>query len=271
VASRTVAVRDGFEVDLLDEGAGPPLLYLHGTFGRREEELIGRLARSHRVLAPCHPGYGGTTGAERLSDLHDLIYYYLDLLDELALRDLALVGHGLGGMFAAELAAVQPERLTGLVLIGPLGLWNPAHPVLDFFAAEPERLAAALYHDPSSPAARATATVPPDDNGYVAYTLDRASAMAAAARYLWPIPNRGLAKRLHRVRTPTLLLWGESDGLCPVEYGREFQAAIAGAELAVLPAAGHMVTVEQPAELARLIERFLAAPPANVRPAGRGA
>jgi pimeloyl-ACP methyl ester carboxylesterase len=260
VASRTIALRGGrFEVDLLEEGAGPPLLYLHGTFGRREEELIALLARSHRVLAPSHPGYGGTTGAEQLADLHDLIYYYLDLLDDLALRDLALVGHGLGGMFAAELAAVQPERLSRLVLIAPLGLWNPARPVLDFFSADPEQLAAALYHDPSSPAARATAAVPADDAGYVEYTLERSKAMATAAQYLWPIPNRGLSKRLHRLRLPTLIVWGASDGLCPPEYGQQFQAAIPGAQLAIVPEAGHMLTLERPAELARLIERFVAA------------
>src|SRR5205823_3241514 len=152
-----------------------------------------------------------------------------DLLDALQLRDLALVGHGLGGMFAAELAAVQPERFGRLVLIAPFGIWNPQRPIMDIFAAEPERLAAALYHDPTSEAARATAAVPPDDAGYVEYTLERARAMATAASYLWPIPNRGLSKRLHRVRVPTLLVWGASDGVCPVEYGREFQAAIAGA------------------------------------------
>jgi pimeloyl-ACP methyl ester carboxylesterase len=260
VASRTVALRGGrFEVDLLEAGDGAPLLYLHGTFGRREDDLIARLARTRRVLAPAHPGYGRTTGAEHLSDLHDLIYYYLDLLDHLALRDLALVGHGLGGMFAAELAAVQPERFARLVLLAPLGLWDGARPVLDFFSAEPERLAAALYHDPTSPAARATAAVPADDSRYVEYMLDRARAMATAASYLWPIPNRGLSKRLHRVATPTLLLWGESDGLCPPTYGRDFQAAIPGSELVVLPGAGHMLTIEQPEPVAAQIERFLAA------------
>jgi pimeloyl-ACP methyl ester carboxylesterase len=259
VASRALPLRGGrFEVDLLEDGAGPALLYLHGTFGRREDALIARLARSRRVLAPAHPGYGGTTGAEHLSDLHDLIYYYLDLLDHLALRDLALVGHGLGGMFAAELAAVQPERFARLVLLAPLGLWDPDHPVLDFFAAEPERLAAALYHDPTSPAARATAAVPAEDSRYVTYVLERAKAMATAASYLWPIPNRGLSRRLHRVAAPTLLLWGESDGLCPPAYGRAFQAAIPGSELVVLPDAGHMLPVEQPEQVAALIERFVA-------------
>jgi pimeloyl-ACP methyl ester carboxylesterase len=129
--------------------------------------------------------------------------------------------------------------------------------VLDFFAAEPAQLAAALYHDPESPAARAAARVPSDDDGYVEYMLDRAKAMATAAKYLWPIPNRGLARRLHRVTMPALLLWGESDGLCPPGYGRAFEAALPAAELVTVPGAGHMLPVEQPGRVAELIDRFL--------------
>ena len=91
------------------------------------------------------------------------------------------------------------------------------------------------------------------------YTASKAKAMATAAQYLWPIPNRGLSKRLHRVRPPTLIVWGASDGLCPPEYGPEFQAAIPGAQLAIVPEAGHMLTLERPAELARLIEQFVGA------------
>jgi pimeloyl-ACP methyl ester carboxylesterase len=256
--SLTLAVGP-FEVDLLEGGAGLPLLYLHGTFGRREEALLARLAAGgRRVLAPCHPGYGGTTGDERLDDLHDLVYYYLDLLDQLDLRDLALVGHGLGGMFAAELAAVQPQRFARLILLAPLGLWDPDRPVLDFFAAEPSELAAALYHDPTSPAARAATEPPaPESDGFVDYMLDRAKAMATAAKYLWPIPNRGLSRRLHRVTMPTLLLWGESDRLCPPSYGDAFQAALPTAELVTVPAAGHMLPQEQPAAVANLITRFV--------------
>jgi pimeloyl-ACP methyl ester carboxylesterase len=259
VEQRTVAVRGGdFQIDLLASGAGPPLLYLHSEWGRPWDAFLGSLAESYRVLAPSHPGVGNSTGTERLQDLTDLIYYYLDFLDSLELRNLPLVGHGLGGMIAAELAAVQPERFSRLVLIAPLGLWNPAYPVLDFFATEPADLGRALFHDPESPIAQAATAIPTDNDAYVRFMLDRAKGMAVAAKYLWPIPNRGLNKRLHRVRTPTLLVWGESDRLCPPAYGQDFLRLLPNARLEIIPGAGHLPQTEQPTTLAKAVNVFLA-------------
>jgi pimeloyl-ACP methyl ester carboxylesterase len=258
VERRIVPVRgDAFSVDVAEAGAGPPLLYLHGEGGRSWDDVLAHMALSRRVIAPCHPGYGETTGTDQLLDVHDLIYYYLDFLDAMDLRDVALIGHSLGGMIAAELAAVQPERFTRLVLIAPLGLWNPAEPVLDFFAAEPTDLAKALYHDPESPVARAAAEVPKEGEPYIQFMLERAKSLATAAKYLWPIPNRGLSKRLHRVRTPTLLVWGKSDGICSPRYGEEFQTRIADSKLVILEGAGHVPQEERPGELAESIEAFL--------------
>jgi pimeloyl-ACP methyl ester carboxylesterase len=258
VERRIVEVQnDRFAADVLEAGSGPSLLYLHAEWGRSWDDFLDQLAVDRRVIAPCHPGYGDSTGTDHLNDLHDLIYYYLDFLDAAALRDLTLIGHGLGGMIAAELAAVQPERFTRLVLLAPLGLWNPAYPVLDFFSAEPADLARALYHDPDSPVARAAADIPKEGDTFVQYMLERTKALATAAKYLWPIPNRGLHKRLHRVNAPTLLVWGRSDGVCPPRYGEDFRAAIQGSELVVLENAGHLVQAERPAELAELVRTFL--------------
>jgi pimeloyl-ACP methyl ester carboxylesterase len=258
VLEHRIAVADGrFVADVLESGEGSPLLYLHGEGGRSWDALLAALATGHRVIAPGHPGFGESTGTEHLLDLHDLIYYYLDFLDALDLREARLVGHGLGGMFAAELAAVQPERFPFLVLIAPFGLWDPAHPTLDFFAAAPPELAAAQFHDASAPAAVAAAEIPADDKAYIQLMLERAKSLATAAKYLWPIPNRGLAKRLHRVRAATLLIWGESDGIVPPHYAREFQHRIRGSQLAIVQGAGHLPQLEQPARLTEIVLRFL--------------
>src|SRR5690349_16854955 len=124
-----------FEVEVGELGSGPPLLYLHGIWDAHDERFLAELARTHCVVRPHLPGFGRSTGDQHLHDVHDAIYYLLDVLDALELRDLPLAGHCLGGMFAAELAAVQPRRFTRLALIAPFGLWDPAHPTLDFFAA----------------------------------------------------------------------------------------------------------------------------------------
>ena len=259
--TRTVSVRNGtFQVEVIEDGEGSPLLFLHGVDGVREgDPFVARLARSHRVIAPLVPGFGASTGTENLRDIHDLIYYQLDLLDTLGLRDLPVVGHSLGGMFAAEIAAVQPQRVGALVLIDAFGLWDARYPVADFFAMSPKALAAATYYDTDSPIARAAAEAPEDNEAYVAFALERAKSLATAAKYLWPLPNRGLSGRAHRISAPTLVLWGEADKIAPPAYAQEFQALIPQAEVAIIERAGHLPQVEQLDATADRIERFLAA------------
>ena len=177
------------------------------------------------------------------------------------------VGHSLGGMIAAELASVQPERLTKVTLIAPLGLWNTDHPVLDFFSVTPAELAQAMYFDQESERAQALAKAPqarlpevdPDTEegqAVINYYVERAKSMSTAAKYLWPIPNKGLSKRLHRLTQPTLLIWGESDGICPPAYADDFTAILPNATLHLVPDAAHMVHIEQPEAVAELIQGF---------------
>ena len=255
-----VDVRNGmFQTEVIEDGSGSPLLFLHGVNNVQPgDPFLARLARDYRVIAPRLPGFGESSGTEHLLDLYDLIYYELDLLDTLGLRGIPVVGHSLGGMVAAELAAVQPERFSAVVLIAPFGLWNPGYPVADFFTMSPAKLAAATYHDPDSPAAQAAAQPPEDNEAYIAFMLDRARSLATSAKYLWPIPNRGLSKRLHRVSAPTLLVWGESDRIVPARYAEDFRAAIGNARVEIIPEAGHLPQLEQPDPLADSILRFLA-------------
>jgi pimeloyl-ACP methyl ester carboxylesterase len=257
--TRQVAVRDGaFDIEVREAGSGTPVLFLHGEGGPGWTPFHDAITEQYRVIAPAHPGYGTSTGSEQLQDLPDLIYYYLDFLDQLGLRGLPLIGHGLGGMIAAELAAVQPERFTALELIAPMGLWLADDPVQDFFVMPPAELAAALYHDPDAPAARAAAQTPTEGDALIEFHLERAKSMATAAKYLWPIPNRGLAKRLHRVAAPTLIVWGASDRIASPRYAEAFRQRIAGARVEIVEQAGHLPQVEQPARLAEVTSFFLA-------------
>jgi pimeloyl-ACP methyl ester carboxylesterase len=258
VNTRTVTLRNGmFDVELCESGSGEPLVYLHGEAGPRWSRYLDLLAARYTVIAPSIAGYGGSTGSDQLQDIHDLIYWGLDLLDALDLRSQPVVGHGLGGMLAAELAAVQPERVSRLVLMDAFGLWLPASPTLDYFAAAPAELSLALYHDQASATARAAAQSPKEGDAYVAFMLERAKSMAAAAKYLWPLPNRGLHKRVHRITAPTLVIWGESDGILSPAYGEAFQARLPRAELEILRGAGHLPHEEQPDDTADLTLRFL--------------
>lgn len=254
-----IAVCDGaFDTPVLEAGSGAPLLFLHGVANLRPDDpFLERLAQSYRVIAPRMPGFGESTGSEQLLDIHDLIYYELDLLDGLRLHGLPIIGHSLGAMIAAELAAVQPDRFSALVLINPLGLWNTAYPVADFFSMSPAEVAAATYHDPQSAAAQAAGARPEDNEAYIAFMLERAKSLATAAKYLWPIPNRGLGKRLHRISAPTLLIWGASDRIVPPQYASDFMAGIPQARFETVQDAGHLPQIEQPDRLAEIVRHFL--------------
>ncbi len=252
---RTLPLRDGmFDVEVGELGDGPPLVYLHGIWDAGDDSFVAELAATFTVIRPYLPGFGASTVDERLHDVHDAIYYLLDVLDAIGVADAPLVGHCLGGMFAAELAAVQPRRFAKLVLIAPFGLWNAACPTLDFFAAAPDQLAAALYGEHGEPTAE---SVPASPEDRVQQAVAKAKAREVAARFLWPLPNHGLAKRAHRISMPTLIVWGSEDGICPPEYGADFQRLIAGAQLEMVTGAGHLPHCQQREQVATRILGFL--------------
>ena len=247
---RTVSLRGSLlEARVLEAGSGQPLVYLHGAEGPHAgwPEFLATLAQGYRVIAPDLAGFGSSTGAEHLHDVHDLVIYGLDLLDALELERPHLIGHDLGGMLAAELAAVAGVRLGKIVLAAPLGLWDDREPVLDVFAVPRDEVAQAYWHDASSPAATAVLAPPATEEEARQAMLLRHQNLAAATRFLWPIPDRGLKRRLHRVKTDTLLVWGADDRVVPPSYAERFARRMPNARMVVLPDCGHFPMLERPA------------------------
>jgi pimeloyl-ACP methyl ester carboxylesterase len=218
--------------------------------------FLERLAARHTVYAPLHPGAAGSTGVETLDDLFDLTLAYDELLSALGLPSAHLVGHFFGAMVAAEIAAVFPQRAAGLVLISPLGLWRDDAPSADVVTLPQDDLVRALWADPASVAAREWAAEPDDDDENAAAQIESVQRRAAMAKFVWPIPDKGLGKRLHRITAPTLVLWGDDDRVNPLPYAEEWQRRIKGAALSVLRG-GHMVVHEAPDVVASAIEEFL--------------
>lgn len=254
--TKTVDVRNGrFLIETYETGSGSPLLYLHGEDGLPEGPFFEGLAKKHRVIAPRHPGLGNSTGDDYLDDLWDLLYFYMDYLDALGLENVAVAGHGLGGMFAAELAAMQPSRFSKVVLIAPFGLFSTAHPTMDYFVASPTEVAKATFADPEGELAKSHAQ--PANEGDLGPILERVKSQRIAAKYLWPIPNRGLSKRMHRITQPTLVLWGKQDGIIPPAYAEDFREALPNPTVELLDNAGHLPHLEQPQAALSAVERFL--------------
>src|SRR5262245_57624926 len=143
--TRTVSIRDGrFTTPYLTAGSGPPLVFLHGAYGNQPLPLFDMLAERFTVCAPWPPGWAG----ESLDDVIDLALYYQDFFDALGLERPVLVGHSLGGMIAAETAALCSPCISKLVLIAPMGLWREDAPIPDIFTMGPQSLAPLVWSDP---------------------------------------------------------------------------------------------------------------------------
>jgi len=255
---RTVEIRAG-EVSfrVLSGGRGTPLVYFHSYYERSAwSPFLERLARTFNVHAPLHPGVLGSTGVETLDGLFDLTLAYDELLDRLGLPAAHLVGHFFGGMVAAELAAIFPARARSLTLISPLGLWRDDAPSADILILPADELPAVLWHEPDSPVAREWATLPAGDDESIAAQVESTQRRSAMAKFVWPIPDKGIKRRLHRIAAPTLVLWGDADRANPVVYAEEWQRRIKGAAVRLLPG-GHMVLHESPDAAARAIGEFV--------------
>jgi pimeloyl-ACP methyl ester carboxylesterase len=240
-------------------GDGPPVVFLHGGGGLDPEDpLLAALAASHSVYAPIAPGFADLTELDEIRDVHELALHYDDLLEALGLNGVPVIGHSFGGMTAAELAAHVPYRVSKLVLIAPVGLWNDEYEVTDLFAVQPQDLPAVLFADTSHPAAVAMAPAPGAGEPDVEALVKIVSGLTTVAKFIFPIPDRGLARRLHRITAPTLVLWGSADGLVPLRYADDFVAAIPNARKVVVEGAGHMVPLEALDETTQAIEGFLA-------------
>jgi len=240
-----------------ESGKGEPLVYLHGAGGvELDEAFLNTLAQNFHVYAPLLPGYGDSDECAELRDMLDFTLHTWDVIDALGIQDPILVGFSMGGMIAAEMAAVAPHDVSRLVLISPAGLWLDDHPIADVFSMLPFELPKYLFHDEEAGANAIGANVELTDPAFLQIFLVRnARQLGAAGKILFPIPERGLAGRLYRIRARTLLIWGESDKLIPPIYADAFRKAIPDAELVLVPEAGHMVAFEQTSAVADAILR----------------
>jgi pimeloyl-ACP methyl ester carboxylesterase len=253
LASLTV---NGIRIETVDKGRGRPLLFLHPGIGLDPQApVLDRMAERARVIAPSHPGFGGSEQPRHFSTVDDLAYFYLDLLDQLALEDVTLVGVSLGGYIAAEMAIKSTQRIGRLVLANAVGIKvgdRETRDIVDIFAKTEPELNALAYFDPQI-AARDYKAMPEADVRVVARNRE------ATARYAWSpyMHDPKLKGRLHRIRVPTLFLWGTADRILSEAYGRAYCAAIAGARFETIERAGHYPHIEAPDAFARAVLAFL--------------
>lgn len=245
----------GVQLEMNDLGRGKPILFLHPHIGLQgATPYIDRLAARARVLVPSHPGFGRTGLPTGFTSVDDIAYFYLDLIEQLDLHDIVLAGASFGAWIAMEMAVKTTARISHLVLQGPVGAkFGPreSSDVVDIFSVAEPRLNELAYHDVAH-AQQDYAALPDEELAIIARNRQ------SSALYAWNpyMHDPKLARRLHRIRIPTLVLCGSHDRMMAPGWGQRYAAAIAGgaggARYQEIPAAGHFPHVEQAAAVAEL-------------------
>jgi pimeloyl-ACP methyl ester carboxylesterase len=237
-------------------GKGPPLLLLPGEEAlEREAPFLAELAKSYEVIIPSPPGFGRSTRPDWVSGPDDIAYMMLDVVDALGLRDIPVVGFSFGGWIAAEMATKDDGFISKLVLVDAYGIKTgkpTEREIADVWLLGAEEVMALKWHD-AAKGKRDFTSMPEDQLTIVA--RDRETF----ARFGWEpyLHNPKLKHRLHRIKVPTLLIWGENDGIVTPQYGETFRKLIPGARMSVIPQAGHLPHIEQPQAFLAELRKFL--------------
>jgi pimeloyl-ACP methyl ester carboxylesterase len=251
VFTESMLTVDGCQIRLRRGGEGPPLLYLHGANGvPRVQPFMELLAGKYDVLVPEHPGFGMSDEPDWLDNVQDLAYFYLDVLDQLKLPRVAVMGASIGGWLAMEMAIREPARFQAMVLIGPAGIRIPEAQPGDIFLWTAETAAKNTFVDPKF-VEFALANPPDIDTGL--------KNKHTVAKLAWEprLHNPMLAKWLHRLKMPVQLAWGEQDRIMPVAYAHAFKKLLPQAQLQLFSNCGHLPQTEQPEKFAKSALEFL--------------
>jgi pimeloyl-ACP methyl ester carboxylesterase len=236
---------DGVDIDVVRHGQGRPLLWLHGVDGiNPAAPWFQALSKQFEVIAPWHPGFGHSQWPKEFRHVSDLAYFHMTLVEELGLQDAVLVGSSFGGWLAAEMAVRSTAHFSQLVLIDAYGIkvgGREDRDIADLYSISQEEISRLALHDPAK-RARDYSTLADDDLVAIARSRE------AFTYFGWKpyMHNPGLARWLRRIHIPTLVLWGESDGIVKPDYGRAYAKHIPGAEFHLVSQAGHYPHIEQP-------------------------
>ena len=252
--ANTVIDVGGTSIRLMRAGRGEPLLVLRGTDASDDWlPWMDRLAERFDVIVPEHPGFGARPLPPWLDKVSDLACFTLDLIDTLELSRVHLVGTSLGGWIAADLAMRSSQQLASLTLVGAAGLRLRGETGVDLFMMGEEEGLRARFHDQAA-AERAAGRL------LAAETEDvRLANAITIARVAWQprLYDPQLEKWLHRVKVPTLIVWGEHDRVFPRSYALEWGRRIGGARVEIISDCGHAVALERPDVLVDTLIGFL--------------
>lgn len=231
------------------EGSGDPVLFLHGVTGASWTPFFDELSKKVEVIYPEHPGFGETARPDWLESMEDLKYYYLDLLDAWEIERVSIVGHSIGGWLAMELAAHAPERVRNLVLVDSLGIYDPSIKLTDIFFMPYEDVGQFMFHKQELR----------DEwlRNLNLIEMNRNHSTIAQLGWNPRLHNPKLPERLHRVKSPVSIVWGEEDTFIPKSYVDKYCSLFPNCEVHYIPDCGHIPPVESPLALLEIVIKAL--------------
>jgi pimeloyl-ACP methyl ester carboxylesterase len=245
----------GVAVRLHRAGRGPKVLFLHGAGGVPQWlPFFDLLAEQYQLLVPEHPGFGGSDDPPWIRSMSDLAMFYLDLVEEVGLDRIHLIGNSLGGWLAAEILIRDRSRFQSLVQLAPAGIRVNGAPCGDNFIWGPEEAVRNLYYDQSI--ATRLLAVPVTDEQADLMLTNRFAATKFGWEPRWFNPS--LERWLHRISVPTLVLWGKDDKLFPSAYAARWGERIPASRVEIVPECGHGIVIEKPERAAKEIMRLIA-------------
>lgn len=246
----------GIQLELIRRGRGSPLLLLAGEEAlEAEAPFLDDLSKTHEILIPAPPGFGRSERPDWISNVDDIAYIYLDVAEKLGIKQAPVIGFSLGGWIAAEMATKDDSFISKLALIAPYGIkvGGPTdRDIADIWSLHPSEVLRRKWHDPEK-GKRDFPSMPEEKLTIIARNVE------SLARFCWEpyMHNPKLTHRLHRIRVPTRLIWGEQDGIVTPAYGKAYADFIPGATFDVIPNAGHYPHLEQPEAFMARLRDFL--------------
>jgi pimeloyl-ACP methyl ester carboxylesterase len=225
------------------------LVYLCGIAGAPEVSpaLQHLEADGWEIVMPDLPGFNGKSGFRPPDTYLDWLTIYWDAIDATGALPCPVIGASVGAMLAAEFAAFRTEAVTALALLAPFGIADETNTGLDVYAVpNAERLGHMFAKGIPESFVNRFSELGSEEQPVAKYLSD-----VAAANILWPLGDRGLIKRLHRIRAPRLVMHGDLDELIPVSTARLW------GDIVTVPGAGHLLEWDTPDVVGQALKAFL--------------
>ena len=248
----------GADLTVVRGGSGKPLLMLHDELGYPgwmtwNEEL----AKDREILIPLQPGFGKTPRIEWIRNYRDLGGFYANVVRELNMAPLDVIGFSAGGFIAAEMAAADPKMFSHLVLVAPMGIKPAEGEIADIFPLTIRTLMRMTVADQAAPEFGKIYGGEMTPEQFEAFE----DARAESARLGWEpyMHNPSLPYLLAGAKSlPTLLVWGTKDRIVPKGCIAAYQRALPQAKVTEIADVGHRPEIENSAEFVKAVKGFLA-------------